>query len=336
MKGRLEHSLIHETRAKKLLEGRESYFTEYYYSLSVSKQPTTIYRYVKCAINFIDFIKDRKPDFSITELKKMDVDMYMDHIKYSNKNGELKTTGDRRMATVWSLIRSFVTFLVGAEYLEKDIMAHSERPKIRNNAQRVFMEQSEIRTVLKAAEDDYESEKCHYHYEGWGARNLLIIRILMETGMRVTALTEINIEDIDFDNNNVKVVDKRGKIHTHPLTKETMTLAKEWIDVKTKNETKHGHEPQDALLVAQQTYRRLSAESVNKVIKKYTEGFDKKITAHKFRGTYGTNLYRATGDIYLVKECMGHTNVATTQIYVEPKADTKEKALEIMSKIMNS
>lgn len=336
MKGRLENSLIHEARAKKLLEGRESYFTEYYYSLSASKQPTTIYRYVKCAINFIDFVKERKPEFSIGELKKVDVDMYMDYIKYNNKNGELKTTGDRRMATVWSLVRSFVCFLVGAEYLEKDIMAHSERPKIRNAAQRVFMEQNEIRAVLKEAECEYEIEKLHYRCEGWGARNLLIIRMLMETGMRVTALTEINIEDLDFDKNSVQVVDKRGKIHTHPLTKETMLLAKEWIDKKSEGEMEHGVEPQDALLVAHQTYRRLSAESVNKVIKKYTSGLNKKITAHKFRGTYGTNLYRETGDIYLVKECMGHSNVATTQIYVEPKEDTREKALEIMSKIMNS
>ena len=65
MKGRLENSLINENRAKSLLEDRDAYFAEYYYSLSSSKQPTTVYRYVKAAINFVDFLKERNPSFDI-------------------------------------------------------------------------------------------------------------------------------------------------------------------------------------------------------------------------------------------------------------------------------
>ena len=66
MKGRLENSLLNESRAKNLLDGKEEYFEEYYYSLSSSKQPTTVYRYVKAAINFVDFLKNRNPSFHIS------------------------------------------------------------------------------------------------------------------------------------------------------------------------------------------------------------------------------------------------------------------------------
>ena len=262
--------------------------------------------------------------------------MYMDSIKYSNKDGELKTTGDRRMANVWSMVHAFIIFLVGTEYIEKDIMEHSERPKIRNEAQRVFMEQDEIQIVMDAAKQAMHKAKRYAGYEGWEARDYLALRMLIETGMRVTALTEINVEDLDFESRTVQVVDKRGKIHNHPLSKETAMLASEWIECKEVIEWAADIQDNDALFISKINKSRLSAESVNDIIKKHTVDLGKHITAHKFRGTYATTLYRETGDIYFVKECMGHSNVATTQIYVEPKSNNKEKALEIMSKIMNS
>ena len=264
--------------------------------------------------------------------------MYMDSVKYNQKSSGVKTTGDKRMATIWSLVHAFIKFLVSAEYISKDIMEHSERPKIRNEAHRVFMEQDEIKCVIDKAHTAYITAKqSHpYYYEGWEARDLLALRMLMETGMRVTALTEINIEDIDMENKSVQVVDKRGKIHHHPLHPDTIIILKDWLNSKKLVEDSCNAEAQDALFISQKGKRRLAPEAINDIIKKYTSDLNKHITAHKFRGTYATTLYRATGDIYFVKECMGHTNVSTTQIYVEPKTDNKEKALEIMSKIMNS
>ena len=81
----------------------------------------------------------------------------------------------------------------------------------------------------------------------------------------------------------------------------------------------------------------MDQKSISRIVKKYSsEITNKNITPHKLRATYGTQLLKETNNIYFVQECMGHSNVATTQIYVEPKTDNKEKALEIMSKIMNS
>ena len=57
------------------------------------------------------------------------------------------------------------------------------------------------------------------------------------------------------------------------------------------------------------------------------------MTAHKFRRSYATNLYQATGDIYLVKECMGHSSINTTQIYVQSDNKSRDKALQIMERI---
>ena len=222
------------------------------------------------------------------------------------------------------------------EYIEKDIMEHSERPKIKNEVHRVFMEKDEIITVINNAEAAYRLARTGASLECWELRDLVALRLLMETGMRVTALVGINVEDFNFNNSTVSVIDKRGKEHVYPLSQTTINYVKKWIENKTEIEYIRGLDTAEILFISAIGKKRLSTESINNIIKKYTVDLDKKITAHKFRGTYGTTLYRETGDIYFVKECMGHSNVATTQIYVEPKADTKEKALEIMSKIMNS
>lgn len=336
MKGRLENSLLNETRVKNLLDGREDYFREYYYSLSSSKEPTTIYRYVRHAITFVDYLKANKKDFSISDIKKVDIDMYMDSIKYTVKNGELKPTSDRRMANIWSLLHSFIKFLVYSEYIEKDMMEYTERPKIKNRTNRVYMTADEVRTVIHAAETARIEEQkwAGISYGGWETRDLVLLRLLVETGMRVTALVEINVEDIDFENKIIHVVDKRGKEHFHPISEETSTLIEEWLYCKRKLEYQFGLNTADVLFISSKGKQRLTAKSINDIIKKYTKGIDKNITAHKFRSTYATNLYQATGDIYFVKECMGHSNIATTQIYVEPSADSKDKALGIMSKIL--
>ena len=338
MKGRLENSLINEARAKKLLEGQEAYFHEYYYSLSSSKEPTTIYRYVKNAMKFVDYLKENKKDFVITNIKKVDVDMFMDSMKYTMKDGELKSTGDRRMANIWSMLHSFIRFLVSAGYIEKDIMEHTERPKIRNRVNRVYMTPDEIRQVIHNAEEA-RAEEIKYTglaYKGWQTRDLIILRLLVETGMRVTALVEINVEDINFATKTIRVIDKRGKEHDHPVSDETLALIEEWLYYKKRIEYSFGLDTEDILFISSKGKQRLTGESINDIIQRHTKNIDKHITAHKFRSTYATSLYQETGDIYFVKECMGHGDVSTTQIYVEPNADSKDKALSIMSKILKT
>lgn len=336
MKGRLENSLLNEARAKNLLEGKESYFYEYYYSLSSSKEPTTIYRYVKNAMTFIEYLKANKKDFSVNSIKKIDIDMFMDSMKYTIKDGELKPTGDRRMANIWSMLHSFIKFLVSAGYMDKDVMELTERPKIRNRVNRVYMTPDEIRQVIQNAEKAREEEKYESGnaYKGWQTRDLIVLRLLVETGMRVTALVEINVEDINFRTKTIRVIDKRGKEHNHPVSDETLSLISEWLYYKNRIEYLFNLDTADILFISSKGKQRLTAESINDIIQKYTKDLDKKITAHKFRSTYATSLYQETGDIYFVKECMGHGNVSTTQIYVEPNADSKDKALNIMSKIM--
>lgn len=349
MRGRLESALKYEAKTRKLLDGRERYLQEYYYSLSASKEATTIYVYIRQAITFNEYLKANIPNFSIRRIRKVDIDRYMDSVKYTTKKGKIQPTSDSRMAAIWSSIHTFIQFLAKSGYIQTDIMLATERPKIKNPTHRTYLTTDEIRMVIKSAEEARENAiACHVdvftHYHLPSAafneiKELLILRILVETGMRVTALVETNVEDLDLKAKTLRVIDKRGKENLHPLSDDTIELFEEYMIFRHLNF--YGCEEYEnaiffSLKSNQQQQTRISARGVNHIIEKHTKNIDKHITAHKFRSTYATNLYQKTGDIYFVKECMGHNDVSTTQIYVEPDSASKERALDIMSEILKT
>ena len=335
MKGRLEHSLAIEAKTKELLSKCDSYFQDYYYSMVSTKEPTTIMRYILIASNFVAFTKEKNPAFQISDLKRVDIDVYMNSLIYTEKDGEIKTTSDSYRATVWSALNCFVKFLAATEVIERNIMETIDRPKVKDEVERVFMDVDEIKEVLRNIQNRYYVNSICKNYEGWEARDAVIISLLVETGMRVTALTEINEEDFDFENKIVKVTDKRRKVHEYPISDKTAEIALDW-NKSRKRLLKEAKKKDDGAFFLSSRRERMSQRGINKLIARCTESTGKKISAHKFRGSYATNLYQATGDIYLVKECMGHDSVNTTQIYIKPNDNSRGKALNIMEELLKN
>ena len=81
---------------------------------------------------------------------------------------------------------------------------------------------------------------------------------------------------------------------------------------------------------------RMTSNTINYLIKKYTTGIkDKPISPHKLRASFATNLYEATGDIQLVQEAMNHSDVSTTQLYVQSSDRNRKRASSAIESIMN-
>ena len=333
MKGRLEHTLAVEHKINNLLSGREEILRNFCLNLSLTKEPTTIYEYLKHVINFLDAVKEKEGDKDIGQITSIHIEEYLNDLKYISKNGELTNSSDSYRATVWSSLNCFFTFLFHNHYLSENLMKYVGRPKIKDDVQRVYMEPKELidlmKTVISVEKTAIEEDKKDY--AGWQSRDVLIFLLLIQTGMRITALTEINVDDIDFDNKAIKIVDKRRKTHTYPLNDQAMRYIRKWNRYRTFI-LQNASEDTDALFISRKK-TRLSQGAVNKLIKKYTQNSGKNMTAHKFRRSYATNLYHATGDIYLVKECMGHSSINTTQIYVQSDNKSRDKALQIMERI---
>lgn len=160
-------------------------------------------------------------------------------------------------------------------------------------------------------------------------RDLAIITLFLGTGMRISELIGINITDIDFKNTRIKIVRKGGHEATVYFGEEVLEALEVYHDERKEVEAVEGHE--DAFFLSLQR-KRINDRSVQLLVKKYAGHLTniKKISPHKLRSTYGTHLYRETGDLYLVAEVLGHTDVNTTRKYAKMDEERKRIAAKIV------
>ena len=148
---------------------------------------------------------------------------------------------------------------------------------------------------------------------------------MLGTGIRVSECVGLNIQDVDLKNDGIKILRKGGKEATVYFGDEVEELLTEYMEYRKSILAAPGHE--DALFLSMQK-KRLGVRSVEKMVKKYALSVEtlKKITPHKLRSTYGTNLYKETGDIYLVADVLGHTDVNTTKRHYAAIEEDRRKS----------
>ena len=160
------------------------------------------------------------------------------------------------------------------------------------------------------------------YHEKTSVRDLAIVTLLLGTGIRVSECVGIDLNDIDFKTNGIKIHRKGGD--------ETEAALKNYLAEREKIEAADGHK--NAFFLSIQK-KRISVRAVELLVKKYASLVTtmKKITPHKLRSTYGTSLYRETGDIYLVADVLGHKDVNTTKKhYAAIEEDRRRKAANIV------
>ena len=165
----------------------------------------------------------------------------------------------------------------------------------------------------------------------WRTRDKAIMLTFITTGMRETALCEIDINRIDFSNRTIVVTDKENKNNSYTMTPELISAYYDWLDDREKK--LDGREC-DALFISNRR-ERLTSRSVIDLVRKYTfEGIGKEVSPHRLRAAYGNILLKETGDIYFVSKAMKHANVQTTEIYIEDnERDVNNRVADIMNKL---
>ena len=152
-----------------------------------------------------------------------------------------------------------------------------------------------------------------------------MMTLMLGTGIRISECVGVDIKDLDFQNNAVKVTRKGGNEVFLYYSDEVREALESYLEERSQANTKEPNEP--ALFLSGQG-KRITVRSVQNMVKKYAEGVTlKNITPHKLRSTFGTNLYHETGDIYLVADVLGHADVNTTRKhYAEIEDGQRRKA----------
>ena len=336
MQGRMENEIKIENHIEDLLSDMPSYVREWYINLKASKKAMTSCReYVSKIRNFLTYINPSISNVIPQDITVDKVELYFISMQTKiNKNGEPVHTSDSYQQTIWFALNSFFDFLKKRNYISENFMDCIDRPKNKDlnriQEERILLTQKDFNNILKATKNGAGSDRAKIYQEKLKNRDMLIMLLFMTTGIRKTALSEINVQDINMETKVLKVVDKGNKIHYYPLAEPVQEYIYLWLEDRNifiRNEY-------DALFITEKG-NRLSSPAVSKLVEKYCEeGLGYKISPHKLRSGFCSILYSKTHDVEFVRRTVGHSNVATTQRYIKTGGDEKERAIGIMSNLL--
>ena len=237
---------------------------------------------------------------------------YMSYLtSYTDENGEIITNGERGKARKIAAVRSFFKYFFRREMIAVDLASKIEMPKLHDKPI-IRLEEEEVYSFLNTVESGYglsgHEKGFHKHTK---VRDIAIMTLLLGTGLRVSECVGLNMSDIDFKINAIKITRKGGNQVVLYFSDEVKVALFDWIEERSTNPLLID-EP--ALFTSLQN-KRISPRAVQKLVKKYAGIVTplKHITPHKLRSTYGTRLYHATQDIYIVADVLGHRDVNTTK-----------------------
>lgn len=325
MNGKLEKMLIADRKMTEKLKTQPPILKEFYYDMKdEDKSYTTINNYIDHVIHFMKFVtNDRYKREFYKNITSSDVKRYMNSIKRKEVNGEVIEVGDEIRAARWSSLNTFFTFLKNNNYIEENPVEKTKRPRAKVEHVVTYLTEEEIDILLNNIKEIATPMFVN--------RDLCIVSLGLTTGLRVSAICNINITDIDFRENRIKVVEKGNKtryIRFGEKTKDTINNClkdreKYFIDADT-----------DALFVSRNG-NRISTSMVGVLIEKYTNGItNKHITPHKLRASCATNLYQKTGDLLLTSKILGHENIQTTRRYAAVADSSIDKATQILDDLV--
>lgn len=316
MQGRKENDAKKLKKIRELLIGKPDYMEDYLISMG-RKTPGSKLTYIRYVLEFLNYLSPELDVYDVKcfkEIRPSAINKYMEFIG--------KGKGDSTKATKFYAISNFFRFLYFEGYISVNPCERIETPKIKDTPEVVAMSEEEVALVKRRIlENGSIAEK-------WRKRDLVLFTLGCRSGLRVSALSEINMEDIDYENKSIRVVEKGDVEKIIYIGSNTMELIKDWIH--ERNRIMGGDE--GALFVSNRK-QRLSVRRIQEMIANYTSCLDKHITPHKMRSTCATTLYEKTGDIYAVQNTLGHKNIKNTMRYAKYTDEKKKQVANIMDEL---
>lgn len=324
MNGRLEKELDADSKMRRKLSTLPPIFTEFYFSLEgEGKSYTTLTNYINHNVDFMKYFTNGvQNDNFYVDVKPADINRYMASIRHKEVKGKIIRTGDDIRAARWTSLKAFFEFLKGNDYIDENPLDKTNRPKIKTEHKVTYLTKEEIDLVLD------EIRLCATEQKR--SRDLCLISLALSTGLRVSAITQINIEDIDLDNNTINVVEKGNKIRTIRFGDNLGVLI--WQCIEDREKYFPGADT-NALFISQWK-RRMTTQAVRDLVAKYTTVINKHITPHKLRASAATNLAASGVSIQAIAKVLGHDNIQTTRRYVEVLETETNEATNILDNLI--
>lgn len=326
-----------------LLKILPDFCTEYFNSLEFTKQPRTKLAYAMDIKVFFEYLKsevERFKDYSLSDftlkdigsLTGRDINNFLRHVKCYTKDGIEVTNSDSSVKRKLCALRRFYNYYYRYELIDSNPTMMVDMPKLHEKAI-VRMEPNEVAEFLDNVESGAKLTKKQLEtHDKLKNRDVALLTLLLGTGIRVSECVGLDIKDVDFDNDRIRVIRKGGAESFVYFGEEVREALLSYLEERKTLNPESGHE--NALFISSKN-KRLCVRSVELLVKKYAHTVTtvKKITPHKLRSTYGTNLYQESGDIYLVADVLGHKDVNTTRKHYAEIVEENKRSARNMVKL---
>lgn len=325
-------------KLRELLKTMPSFCRDYFRGIEPTTTAKTRIGYGYDIRTFFRFLLSENPSFKnakmtdiclsdLDQLQPVDIEEYLEYLKYYTYDGQVFTNDERGIKRKFASLRCFFLY-----YQKRDLLRHNptvvvDMPKL-HDREIIRLDADEVSDLLELVEHggDHLSGMKKVYYEKNKQRNIAIFTLFLGTGIRVSECVGLDIEDVDFKNNRIRIIRKGGKEEYVYFGEEVANALKSYItEERVHVKPREGHE--HALFYSIQK-RRISVQAIENLVNEYTSQITsfKHITPHKLRSTYGTALYQQTGDIYLVAEVLGHNDVNTTRKHYAAMDDEQKRS----------
>lgn len=279
---------------------------------------------------FLSIFSGKTPQtFTIDDLKKItttNLESFVDFLSYYEFNGQTYTNENKGKARKLSSVRAMFKYFFNKEYIPSNVSAKITMPKI-HEKEIIRLESNEVVDILNVAENgsSHMTKQQQSYHEITRIRDTALLTLFLGTGIRISECVGMNINDIDFNINGFTITRKGGARVILYFSDEVGDALKDYLKERLANDKVAKDET--ALFLSLQN-KRISTRAVQNIVQKYSRIVSplKKISPHKLRSTYGTSLYRETGDIYVVAEVLGHRDVNTTKKHYAAMSDDIRRA----------
>ena len=314
---------------KQILNKYPDILTDYINGM-IDKTSYTKLVYSRYVGYFLDYILNRYKlnlydDNSYKMIKPMYVNTYMENIRY-NDDGSEKSVSYRNVQL--AAIKGFFEFLEDNNIVEKNPCKNIKAPKDKKIHEIITISKQDYQIMVNNIKNGVGNDKAKAIQKKWINRDMALLILGLTTGIRLSAIVGIDIQDIDLENGILNITEKGNQEKKIILGVQAVDAIKKWIRDRKKIASKE----ENALFICK-TGKRISTVAVEERFRKIAQGTGKKITPHKMRATCATTLYEKTGDIYLVQAQLGHKNIENTKRYAKVSDSKLKEAANVLNNI---
>lgn len=354
----------YEKRLNNLLKDMPYFVVKYVDDKLDIRSPLTLYNYVRDFKEFFEWLMaegivkcDSVKEFPVDALATLSLDdanNYFKHLarkkyKVSQKHDETKRIDLRTVNRQKSSLRSLFKYLtveaevaLGKPYFERNVMAKIPIVKVKETfnerakklTEKIFIGDMDIQ-FLDFVKNDYEhtlspGQKPYFRRDK--ERDYAILSLFLNSGIRVNELSNLRIKDIDFTGREISVIRKNNKKDTIAVPASSIEDIEAYLEVRPKKyKTKNDENEYLFIRLYKGVPAPLTNRAIENIVYKYTKAFDKRMSPHKLRHTYATNLAEQTGgDVPLLMNQLGHTSPDITLLYINTTREKQRKAAELL------